>query len=133
MMDLLERLIHLVTIETLFVIVAALFGLWVMVAVAIRGADPADLVLGSDGKLSWTNIGSLVGGTSLTYGFLHMVTANTLTEWYFGGYGLLMFGTAYAYKLNAIKAGLTADPPNQQIKIDAPADAQVNVKSGGNQ
>lgn len=94
-----------VTVELIFLVVAAAVGLWVLISLLRRGADPSDLVMGDDGKLSWTKTLACVGGTVFTYGFIHFVGAGTLTEWFFNGYGLICFGAAYAYKLNAIKNG----------------------------
>lgn len=121
-----------ITVEVMFLLAATIVFAWVAIALLRRGADPADLVIGDDGKLSWTKTLACVGGTAFTYGFIHLVAAGTLTEWYFNGFGMICFGAAFAYKLNALKSGVM---PQQTTKVEAPADASVNVsinKTGGN-
>jgi hypothetical protein len=105
MKEFISWFVTVVTLEVLFLLSAGLVGLWVLFRLLRRGADPADLVIGDDGKLSWTKALACIGGTVFTYGFIHMVAANTLTEWFFNGYGLICFGAAFAYKLNAVKTG----------------------------
>jgi hypothetical protein len=130
-MTLLDAIAKYATIEMAFLLTAGLVGLWVLFGLLRRGADPADLVIGDDGKLSWTKTLACVGGTVFTYGFIHLVAAGTLTEWFFNGYGLICFGSAFAYKMNALKSGAM---PQRTTRVDAPADAAVDVsiKSGGN-
>lgn len=132
MIDNLERVVKLFTVEVLFLTAAALIGVLVLVAVLRRGADPADLIMGDDGKLSWTKVGACVGGTTLTWGFIHLVGTGGLTEWFFNGYGLIMFGTAFAYKANVLKSGIL---PQSTTRVDAPAGSsvKVDVQSGDKQ
>jgi len=128
MMQFLQFVAEKLTLELLFLSAASLFGLWVFVAMLRRGVDPTELVIGDDGKLSWTKCLGCVGGTVFTWGFIHMVAAGTLTEWFFNGFGLICFGTAFVYKMNALKSGIA---PNQTTRVDAPAGASVNINVDG--
>jgi hypothetical protein len=89
-----------------------------------RGTDFAELVIGDDSKLSWTKMLGCTGGVSFTWGFIYLIMHGQITEWYFNGYGLVCFGTAFAYKLNAVKAGIL---PQQTTTVKAPGDAAVSV------
>lgn len=97
--------------------------LWVVWHVYKRGIDPSDLVVGDDGKLSWTKLLGCTGGIVFTYGFAHLITIGQLGEWYFNGYGLICFGTAFAYKLQALKT-----PPQQTVTTTTGTDAKVETK-----
>lgn len=124
----LVEILNLLTLERLFLLVASTFGLWVFIALLRRGVDPARLVIGDDGELSWSKIGAVVGGTTFTWGFVHLTAANALTEWFFNGYGLIVFGTAFAYKANALKSGVLSGAG--RTKVDAAQGADVTVRSG---
>lgn len=119
-----QFIVEKLTLELLFLCFASAIGLWVFVGMLRRGTDPSELIIGDDGKLSWTKSLACIGGTVFTWGFIHLVAANTLTEWFFNGYGLICFSTAFAYKMNALKSGIV---PQQTTRVEAPADSHVDV------
>jgi hypothetical protein len=111
-------------------------SIWILLGVFCRmlwklyrsGRDFSELIIGDDGRMSWTKILGCTGGVVFTYGFLYLLHHDRLTEYYFNGYGLLCFGTAFAYKLQAMKNPLS--PPQQNVQVSAPADANVTVSTG---
>lgn len=84
---------HLNDSEFLFVV--ALFvllrTLW---SAKRRGLDLTDLVVGEDGKLSWSKLLACTCGVVTTWGFIVKTLDGSMTEWYFNGYSAICFGAS---------------------------------------
>jgi hypothetical protein len=94
--------------ELLFVIGLALLLRMLWIAQR-RGIDPFDMIVGDDGKLSWSKVLACTCGVTATWGFVHAELANTMTEWYFNGYMALCLGASVWMKYLAGKQG--SSPP----------------------
>lgn len=78
-----------------------------------RNIDPFDLIVGDDGKLSWSKVLACTVGIVSSWGFVHAELANTMTEWYFNGYLALGLGAPVLMKYLASKFAQTTTPPPQ--------------------
>lgn len=77
-----------------------------------RGDNPYDLaqlVSEPDGsRLSLSRLGQLVALVTSTWGFVALVQADRLTEWYYGAYMLAWAGTALATRVLGSRATATS-------------------------
>jgi hypothetical protein len=72
--------------------------------------DPWDMVVGDDGKLSWSKVFACTSGFVATWVVIHAELAGTLTEWLFNGYLALGVGIAGYMKYLATKASSSLPP-----------------------
>jgi hypothetical protein len=97
-----------ITFDTWVLIVATLVVLvsaWLWQRDKNNRFDLLDLISGDDGKLSLMRTGQLVALLVSTWGFVSLVRAEKLTEFYFTGYMLAWAGVNLASKALDIKKG----------------------------
>lgn len=76
-----------------------------------RGLDLTDLVVGDDGKLSWSKLLACTCGITVTWGFVMKVLDGSITEWYFNGYAAICLGASVWMKYLAGTKTPPASPP----------------------
>jgi len=93
--------------------------------------DLRDLIM-ENGKVSLPKFAQFGAFLVSTWGFVHLVVSDHLTEWYYGSYMVAWCGANLANKwLNRT----TPDPApaTQTVTVNAPADQPVTVSAGPSQ
>lgn len=96
----------MITFDTWVLIVATvvvLISAWLWQRDSTNKFDLLDLISGEDGKLSLSKTGQLVALLVSTWGFVAIIRADKMTEWYFAGYMLAWAGVNIANKALDIK------------------------------
>lgn len=123
---------------------AALFVgvVWaIMMLIRIQRAtntlDLADWLRGADGKASWKQAAGIGGFLVGTWAMIYITIKGTVPENYvllFLVYFAIVIGSPTALQFMSYWRGRPFEQPqNQQIRVDAPPNAQVNVQTGGDQ
>ncbi len=101
----------------------------------LNGIDFTDWLRGPDGKASWKQASGIAGFMVGTFCIIYTTLVGRVPEGYvllFLVYFAICIGNPLAASMVSMVRGVTQrdDPPNKQIKVDAPADATVNVQTG---
>ena len=102
---------------------------------ALNGIDFTDWLRGADGKASWKQASGIAGFIVGSWCMIYVTLTGHVPEGYvllFLVYFAICIGSPVALQAFAMLRGVPSMPqqPNQQIKVDAPADATVNVQTG---
>jgi hypothetical protein len=95
--------------ELIFMIGVSMFLYLLRIAIR-RGLDPFDMIVGEDGKLSWSKVLACTVGVTATWVVVHAEVAGTLTEWLFNGYLGLGLGAPVLMKYLATRFGQSSPP-----------------------
>lgn len=102
-----ETLDHLDYLQ-LFLVVGGLMIVWWFVQQSRSPESKIalqDIILGSDDKVSLTKVAQFGAFMVSTWGFIHLVVYNNLTEWYYTSYMIAWAGTQLAtYWISRTKA-----------------------------
>lgn len=101
----------------------------------LNDIDFADWLRGPDGKASWKQASGIAGFMVGSWCMIYTTLTGHVPEGYvllFLVYFAICIGNPLAVSLfNAMRGGaLPVVQPNQQVRVDAPADASVTVQSG---
>lgn len=119
-------------------VTGTLWMLWVVQRNAKNGIDLTKLIVDKEGDPDWTKMSAIGAWIAATYVVIHSELSGKVVE----GMIVLLLIYAGVYTLNRSAMVILSriwpggpapplPPPNQQIKVDAPADASVSVQTGG--
>jgi hypothetical protein len=88
-----------ISLRTLAIAAMALSSLWALWHLIRRGVDPTDLIVGDDGKASWSKIAAIGAWLVISWVVVVMAVAGKLSDAVLLGYAAIYSGTPIAFQI----------------------------------
>jgi ABC-type Mn2+/Zn2+ transport system permease subunit len=97
---------------TIALVIGLLLTLWILWRVqrAANRVDLVDIIVGDDGKASWTKLTAVGAFLISSWGFVALIQRDKMTETLFGLYIAVYSGAPVAYRFIASRSPLTDKP-----------------------
>lgn len=125
----LERLRQVSFMEAALIL-SAIVVLWILWRVqrSPKSIDFVDLMIGPDGKASWSKMTGIGGYAVGTWIIIYLTIHNLMTEWYFVIYYAICVGSPVAFAI--INSRNPAIAPPTSVNVTLPAGQTASVQTG---
>ena len=111
-------------------VIGVLLMLWVMWRVerATNGVNFSDVIIGPDGKASWSKMAAIGGFFIGSWIMVYLTMSGKLTEFFFLIYYAICIGSPVAFAIIGRRG--PPDPPQQTVTATGPATSTVTIQPG---